>query len=70
MSGKTFKIKNPEKQLKRNELTHKNKLVKMKKWENLKIHKMMNLNKKILFKETMIIQMKKMKIGFPTKKAM
>ena len=70
MSGKTFKIKNPEKQLKRNELTYKNKLVKMKKWENLKIHKMMNLNKKILFKETMIIQMKKMKIGFPTKKAM
>ena len=70
MSGKTFKIKNPEKQLKRNELTHKNKLVKMKKWENLKIHRMMNLNKKTLFKETMIIQMKKMKIGFPTKKAM
>ena len=70
MSGKTFKIKNPEKQLKRNELTYKNKLVKMKKWENLKIHRMMNLNKKTLFKETMIIQMKKMKIGFPTKKAM
>ena len=70
MNGKTFKIKNPEKQLKRNELTYKNKLVKMKKWENLKIHKMMNLNKKILFKETMIIQIKKMKIGFPTKKAM
>ena len=70
MNGKTFKIKNPEKQLKRNELTYKNKLVKMKKWENLKIHRMMNLNKKTLFKETMIIQMKKMKIGFPTKKAM
>ena len=42
----------------------------MKKWENLKIHRMMNLNKKTLFKETMIIQMKKMKIGFPMKKAM